>query len=65
MNVIGINGSPRKKWNTATLVDKALEGAASLGLQRNSFIFMILTLKDVKAALPAKHEVGAVTGNAW
>jgi len=26
MNVIGINGSPRKQWNTATLVAKALEG---------------------------------------
>jgi len=25
------NGSPRKKWNTATLLQKALEGAASQG----------------------------------
>jgi len=31
MNVIGINGSPRKQWNTATLVAKALEGAAAQG----------------------------------
>ena len=30
MNVLAINGSPRKKWNTATLLGKALEGAASL-----------------------------------
>ena len=29
MNVIAFNGSPRKKWNTATLLAKALEGAAS------------------------------------
>jgi multimeric flavodoxin WrbA len=29
MKVIAINGSPRKKWNTATLLEKALEGAAS------------------------------------
>jgi len=29
MKVIGINGSPRKNWNTATLINKALEGAAS------------------------------------
>jgi len=28
MKVIAINGSPRKKWNTATLLEKALEGAA-------------------------------------
>jgi multimeric flavodoxin WrbA len=28
MKVIAINGSPRKKWNTAMLLEKALEGAA-------------------------------------
>jgi multimeric flavodoxin WrbA len=31
MKVIAINGSPRKKWNTATLLKHALEGAASQG----------------------------------
>jgi multimeric flavodoxin WrbA len=31
MTVIAINGSPRKKWNTATLLNKALEGAAAQG----------------------------------
>jgi multimeric flavodoxin WrbA len=29
MKVIAFNGSPRKKWNTATLLGKALEGMAS------------------------------------
>jgi len=29
MKIIALNGSPRKKWNTATLLQKALEGAAS------------------------------------
>nr|WP_319377149.1 flavodoxin family protein [uncultured Methanoregula sp.] len=29
--IIAINGSPRKKWNTATLLEHALEGAASQG----------------------------------
>jgi multimeric flavodoxin WrbA len=33
MRVIAFNGSPRKKWNTATLLEKALEGAASAGAQ--------------------------------
>ena len=33
MKIIGFNGSPRKEWNTATLVKKALEGAASKGAQ--------------------------------
>jgi len=31
--VYGINGSPRKKWNTATLLENALNGAASLGAE--------------------------------
>jgi multimeric flavodoxin WrbA len=31
VKVIAFNGSPRKKWNTATLLNKALEGAASKG----------------------------------
>ena len=29
MKIMGFNGSPRKEWNTATLVKKALEGAQS------------------------------------
>ena len=33
MKVIAFNGSPRKKWNTATLLEKALEGAASQGAE--------------------------------
>jgi multimeric flavodoxin WrbA len=30
-NVIAINGSPRKTWNTAMLLERALQGAASVG----------------------------------
>jgi len=33
MKVMAFNGSPRKKWNTATLLTKALEGAASNGAE--------------------------------
>ena len=29
MNIFAINGSPRKNWNTAILLNKVLEGAAS------------------------------------
>ena len=29
IKVLEVNGSPRKQWNTATLVNKAPEGAAS------------------------------------
>ncbi|MBT8508257.1 flavodoxin [Methanomicrobiaceae archaeon CYW5] len=31
MLVMAFNGSPRKKWNTATMLEHALEGAASRG----------------------------------
>jgi multimeric flavodoxin WrbA len=31
MKIMAVNGSPRKTWNTATLLIKALEGAASQG----------------------------------
>ena len=33
MRVIAFNGSPRKSWNTAILLNKALEGAASQGAE--------------------------------
>jgi multimeric flavodoxin WrbA len=31
MHVIAINGSPRKHWNTATVLEQALEGAKTKG----------------------------------
>lgn len=33
MKVVAINGSPRKDWNTATVLKKALEGAAARGAE--------------------------------
>ena len=34
MKIMASNGSPRKKeWNTVTLLEKVLEGAASAGAQ--------------------------------
>ncbi len=33
MNIIAINGSARKNWNTHILLNKALEGAESMGAQ--------------------------------
>ena len=31
MIIMAFNGSPRKKWNTATLLQKGLDGAGSRG----------------------------------
>jgi len=36
MKVLAFNGSPRKTWNAATLLNKALEGAASQGASPNN-----------------------------
>ncbi len=33
MKILAVNGSPRKNWNTATLLGKALEGATSQGAE--------------------------------
>ena len=33
MKIIAMNGSPRKNWNTETLLNKVLEGAASQGAE--------------------------------
>jgi multimeric flavodoxin WrbA len=33
MKIMVFNGSPRKKWNTAILLEKTLEGAASQGAE--------------------------------
>ena len=33
MKIIGINGSPRKNWNSAAVLEEALKGAAETGAQ--------------------------------
>lgn len=33
MKIVGINGSPRKSWNSATVLDCALKGASSSGAE--------------------------------
>ena len=33
MHVLAINGSPRKNWYTATLLEQALAGAAETGAE--------------------------------
>lgn len=62
MNVIGINGSPRKKWNTATLVSKALEGAAALGATTELFHLYDLDFKGCKSCFACKTRGGSSYG---
>lgn len=62
MNVIGINGSPRKQWNTATLVTKALEGAAAQGATTELFHLYDLEFKGCTSCFACKTRGGKSYG---
>lgn len=60
MNVIAVNGSPRKKWNTATLLQKALDGAASAGAQTEMIHLYGLRYKGCTSCFACKRKGGAL-----
>jgi Multimeric flavodoxin WrbA len=57
---IGINASPRKNWNTAQAVHKALEGAASTGAETRMVHLFDLDFKGCASCFACKrHENNA------
>ena len=62
MQVIGINGSPRKQWNTATLVAKALEGAAAQGAATELVHLYDLDFKGCTSCFACKTRGGKSYG---
>ncbi|MDR2704915.1 MAG: flavodoxin family protein [Planctomycetaceae bacterium] len=48
MNIFAINGSPRKNWNTAILLNKALEGAASHNNSNTNINTELINLYDLE-----------------
>lgn len=62
MNVIAVNGSPRKKNNTATLLEKALEGAASQGATTELIHLYDLDFKGCISCFACKTRGGASYG---
>jgi multimeric flavodoxin WrbA len=62
MKAIGINGSPRKKWNTATLLEKALEGAAVQGAQTEMVHLYDLNYKGCVSCFACKIKDGKSYG---
>jgi multimeric flavodoxin WrbA len=54
MKVIAFNGSPREDWNTATLLEKALEGAASQGAETELIHLYDLDYKGCKSCFECK-----------
>ena len=62
MKVIAFNGSPRKKWNTATLLNKALEGAASLGADTELIHLYDLNFRGCLSCFACKTKGGQSYG---
>src|SRR5664280_651829 len=62
MKVIAINGSSRKKWNTATMLEKALEGAASEGVETELIHLYDLDFKGCISCFACKLKDGKSYG---
>ena len=62
MTIIAINGSPRKEWNTATLLKKALEGAASQGAETKLIHLYDLKYKGCISCFDCKEKDGKSYG---
>jgi multimeric flavodoxin WrbA len=62
MKVIAVNGSPRKKWNTATLLQKTLEGAASQGAETELIHLYDLNYKGCRSCFACKTKEGPSYG---
>ncbi len=54
MKIIAFNGSPRKTWNTATLLEKALEGAVSQGAETKLIHLYDLSFKGCVSCFSCK-----------
>lgn len=62
MKVLAINGGPRKAWNTATLLNKALEGAASQGAKTEIVHLYDLDFKGCTSCFACKVKGGKSYG---
>lgn len=55
MKIIAINGSPRKSWNTARLLEAALEGAKSKGAETEIIHLYDYDFKGCKSCFACKR----------
>jgi len=62
MKIIAINGSPRKKWNTATLLEHALEGAKLQGAETELVHLYDLDYKGCTSCFACKLKGGKSYG---
>ena len=62
MKVIAVNGSPRKTWNTATLLQKALDGSKSVGADTELVHLYDLNFKGCTSCFACKRKGGKFIG---
>jgi multimeric flavodoxin WrbA len=62
MEVMAFNGSPRKNWNTATLLQQALDGAASQGATVKLIHLYDLDFKGCRSCFGCKTKGGPSYG---
>ena len=62
MRVMAFNGSPRKTWNTATLLEQALKGAASQGAESELIHLYDLKFKGCISCFKCKTRGGKSYG---
>ena len=62
MNVIAVNGSPRKEWNTGTLLKSALEGAESVGARTKLVHLYDLTYQGCTSCFSCKRKGNICAG---
>jgi multimeric flavodoxin WrbA len=62
MKILAINGSPRKTWNTAILLNKALDGAASQGAETELLHLYDLDFKGCTSCFSCKIKNGKSYG---
>jgi multimeric flavodoxin WrbA len=60
--VIGLNGSPRKDWNTDKLVSEALKGAAELGAVTKNFDLYQLYFRGCASCFSCKTKANYLSG---
>jgi multimeric flavodoxin WrbA len=62
MKLVAVNGSPRKKWNTARLLEKTLEGAASAGAETKLVHLYDLSYRGCASCFACKRIGGSSYG---
>ncbi len=62
MKIVAVNGSPRKDWNTSTLLKKALEGASAQGARTELIHLYDLKYKGCVSCFACKEKRGKSYG---